>query len=88
MRNAEWPDIILAPQVLLSCDMVNRGCKGGNPPLAYKWIHENYITDETCSSYQALWHKNGLGCSSEIKCMKCSSKGCAAQRNAKIYTVS
>ena len=35
MRNATWPDINLAPQVLLSCDMVNRGCYGGNPPLAY-----------------------------------------------------
>ena len=88
MRNATWPDINLAPQVLLSCDMVNRGCSGGNPPLAYKWIHENNITDETCSPYQALGHKNGLGCSAEIKCKNCSSAGCAAQGNAKIYTVS
>lgn len=39
LRNATWPDINLAPQVLLSCDMINRGCYGGNPPLAYKWIH-------------------------------------------------
>jgi cathepsin X len=39
MRKAAWPDIILSPQVLISCDTVNRGCQGGNPPLAYKWIH-------------------------------------------------
>jgi cathepsin X len=78
MRNAAWPDIILAPQVLLSCDTVNRGCNGGVPPLAYKWINENNITDETCSPYQGLSHVNGLGCSSEIKCQKCSSKGCEA----------
>lgn len=45
MRNASWPDINLAPQVLLSCDFANRGCSGGNPPLAYKWIKENNITD-------------------------------------------
>lgn len=63
MRNATWPDINLAPQVLLSCDTVNRGCLGGVPPLAYKWINENNITDETCSPYQGLGHKNGLGCS-------------------------
>ena len=63
MRNATWPDINLAPQVLLSCDTVNKGCLGGVPPLAYKWINENNITDETCSPYQALGHKNGLGCS-------------------------
>ena len=37
-RKAQWPDILLAPQVLLSCDLVNHGCSGGNPPLAYKWI--------------------------------------------------
>ena len=37
-RKAQWPDILLAPQVLLSCDLVNHGCGGGNPPLAYKWI--------------------------------------------------
>jgi cathepsin X len=88
MRNATWPDINLAPQVLLSCDTVNRGCSGGNPPLAYKWIHENNITDETCSPYQALGHKNGLECSSFLKCGNCSSAGCSAQGNAKIYTVS
>ena len=45
MRKAAWPDINLAPQVLLSCDTTNRGCKGGNPPLAYQWIHQNNITD-------------------------------------------
>ncbi len=39
MRKAAWPDIIISPQVLLSCDTTNRGCYGGNPPLAFKWIH-------------------------------------------------
>lgn len=63
MRKAAWPDILLAPQVLLSCDMINRGCKGGNPPLAYQWILDNNITDESCSPYQALGHTTGLGCS-------------------------
>ena len=87
MRNASWPDINLAPQVLLSCDTVNHGCYGGNPPLAYKWIHENNITDETCSPYQALGHTTGLGCSAEIKCKNCSSSACASQSKAKIYTV-
>lgn len=84
-RNAAWPDINLAPQILLSCDSVNRGCKGGNPPLAFKWIHENNITDETCSPYQARSHRDDLGCSAAIKCKNCSSTTCAAQGNAKIY---
>ena len=29
----------------------DNGCDGGEPLNAYKWIHENYITDETCSLY-------------------------------------
>lgn len=45
MRKAAWPDINLAPQVLLSCDQVNDGCNGGDPAKAFKWIHENNITD-------------------------------------------
>lgn len=88
MRNASWPDIILSPQVLLSCDTVNRGCSGGVPPLAYKWIHENNITDQTCSPYQAKSYKNGLECSSEIKCKSCNETSCSSQTNAKIYGIS
>ena len=88
MRNASWPDIILSPQVLLSCDTINRGCSGGNPPKAYQWIKENTITDETCSPYQALGHKNGLDCSPTLRCGKCSLEGCTPQENAKIYIVS
>ena len=26
--------------------------KGGDPLLAYKYIHDNFITDETCNPYQ------------------------------------
>jgi cathepsin X len=86
-RNAVWPDINLAPQVLLSCDMNNHGCNGGNPPLAYQWIFQNNITDETCSPYQANGHDRTLGCSSDVKCKNCSSAGCSAQGKAKIYGI-
>lgn len=69
--------------------MIDRGCKGGLPILAYEWIHNNNITDETCSNYQALGHSNGLGCTAEIKCKNCDPyKGCWPQENAKIYSVS
>jgi len=55
-RNAAWPDINLSPQVLLSCsqgkdETGNMGCHGGFSAQAYPWIHENYITDETCAIY-------------------------------------
>ena len=86
MRKAAWPDINLAPQVLLSCNTENDGCHGGDPAKGFKWIHQNNITDQTCSPYQALGHDTGLGCSAEIKCKNCSST-CSAQRFAKIYSV-
>ena len=68
-RNASWPDIIISPQVLVSCDKQHRGCYGGWPILSYKYILENGITDETCSPYQSRGYSNGLDCSDEILCM-------------------
>lgn len=76
MRNAQWPDIQLSEQVLLSCDKQQRGCSGGWPLLAFKFIKENGITDNTCAPYQALGHKNGLDCSDQVECMDCDSQGC------------
>ena len=45
VRKAQWPDVNIAPQVLLSCDDTNRGCSGGDTRRAYEWIHKNNITD-------------------------------------------
>lgn len=87
-RKAQWPDIIIAPQVLISCETPDDGCHGGDAKNAYEWIHNNNITDETCSPYQAFGHDNGVGCSAEIKCKNClPGKGCWAQERAKIYGV-
>lgn len=87
-RKAAWPDVNLSPQVLISCELPDEGCHGGDASTAYEWIHRNNITDETCSPYQAYGHDNGVGCSSEIKCKNClPNKGCWAQENAKIYGV-
>lgn len=44
-RKAQWPDIHLSPQVLLSCDLLDRGCGGGDTITAYEWIFQNNITD-------------------------------------------
>jgi len=46
-RKAQWPDIQLSEQVLLSCDKQHRGCSGGWPLIAFRWIKENGITDNT-----------------------------------------
>ena len=57
-RDAAWPDINIAPQVLVAC--TDGGCNGGDAISAFEWIHLNNITDETCSIYQARGHDNGL----------------------------
>jgi len=28
---------------------------GGNPGLAYEYIHHNGIPDETCQNYEVMW---------------------------------
>lgn len=71
LRKAQWPDVVLSPQVLLSCSENNQGCKGGSPMNAYEWIKRNNITDATCSPYQALDAESGLTCSANIKCVNC-----------------
>ena len=87
-RNAQWPDINLSPQVLISCETQDHGCNGGDTRTAYEWIFHNNITDETCSPYQAYGHENGIGCSAQIKCKNClPGKGCWAQERAKIYGI-
>merc|ERR1711998_90431 len=84
-RKAAWPDINIAPQVLISCSG-DDGCHGGEAYNAFEWMHENEVTDETCSIYRARGHDNGAKCSQQIKCENCSpSKGCWAQDNYKYY---
>jgi cathepsin X len=70
-RKAAWPDVNLSPQVLVSCEMDDFGCNGGDPLNAYKFISEQGITDETCSVYQARGHTNGLECSDMVWCKNC-----------------
>ena len=41
-------DVDLAPQVLLNLAGEAGSCDGGNDVLAYEFVHENGITDETC----------------------------------------
>jgi cathepsin X len=71
MRNATWPDINIAPQILLSCaieEYNSKGCNGGDEHAAYQYIHEHNITDETCSVYRARGYTNGLDCAPTTYC--------------------
>ena len=50
-RNAQWPDINISPQVVISCSTNDTGCHGGEALSAFEFMHNNNITDETCSIY-------------------------------------
>ena len=69
-RKAAWPDINIAPQVLISCSQ-DDGCHGGEAYNAFEWMNKNEVTDETCSIYRARGHDNGAECSSMIQCENC-----------------
>jgi len=62
----------LSPQLIISCEQTDDGCHGGYAINAYKWIHENYITDRTCAIYQGRGWDNGVGCSAMSRCRNCS----------------
>eukprot|EP00825_Cyclidium_porcatum_P042994 TRINITY_DN5_c0_g1_i5.p1 TRINITY_DN5_c0_g1~~TRINITY_DN5_c0_g1_i5.p1 ORF type:complete len:209 (+),score=37.09 TRINITY_DN5_c0_g1_i5:271-897(+) len=89
-RNAQFPDINIAPQNLISCDFNegDMGCEGGAHLSAFKYMHDNNVTDETCSIYRAKGWTNGQNCSDEIVCQNCwSGKGCWAQQTYHVYRV-
>jgi len=52
MRKDGWPEIVLSPQHMLACGDAG-SCFGGNHFLAYRWLKEAGVTDETCAPYQA-----------------------------------
>jgi len=69
-RKAAWPDINVAPQVLISCSG-DDGCHGGEAYNAFEWMSKNEVTDETCSIYRARGHDNGQECSAMTVCENC-----------------
>jgi cathepsin X len=89
MRKAQWPEINLSPQVLISCEDPDFGCHGGDSFNAFEWIYNNEITDETCSTYQGRGHDNGLECSPIMKCKNCNPhEPCFVPDEYPIYKVS
>eukprot|EP01133_Synstelium_polycarpum_P012966 gene12966-15237_t len=67
-RNAVFPEIDLAPQVLLNCMGTNNSCDGGDPTQAYEFMFNKGIPDETCAPYEAI----DLECSAENICKNCA----------------
>lgn len=75
-RKGAYPDILISPQVLLSCNKENAGCYGGDQLSGFRFIADEGITDESCSPYQARGFTNGLDCSEQIWCQTCDHGNC------------
>ena len=87
-RAGRWPEINIAPQVLISCETPDDGCHGGYALNAFKWMSENEITDETCSIYMARGHDNGQVCSGMTMCRNCNpGEACYVPDEYMVYGV-
>merc|ERR1711998_144885 len=98
-RKDEFPEIVLSPQHMLSCGDAG-SCKGGNHFMAFKWLTEQGVTDETCAPYLAkdytTEYKDAWGetkhehhCTAERVCKDCQHDGgCSAVKNPSKYAIS
>ena len=79
----------LSPQVLLDCAFDAGTCKGGSDLLAYKFIHENGITDITCSPFQGVddfyWAEEPCA---QTMCRTCDAEGHCNFINGTKYYIS
>eukprot|EP01137_Pigoraptor_chileana_P015073 Opistho-2@70542 len=87
-RNAAWPDIIPAIQVILNCATdVAGSCYGGDPLATYSFVHDNGVPDETCQQYKAT----DEDCTAQNTCENCKGPPgqgtCWAQQNYTKYYV-
>jgi cathepsin B len=50
---AEYKDVFLSPQNLLSCDTMQQGCKGGDMSTAWRYVQQEGLVTELCFPWQA-----------------------------------
>ncbi|CAI5518594.1 unnamed protein product, partial [Closterium sp. Naga37s-1] len=85
MRHNAFPQINLAPQVIVNCVTGggSNGCYGGDPTAVYAWAMENAIPDESCANYEA----RNKECSRINTCFDCSPEGAchAIKKYPRVY---
>ena len=52
-RGGRFPEVLISPGLLLTCDKGDNGCGGGSAGTAYRYMHKHGITDQTCSPFKA-----------------------------------
>ncbi|CAE8672832.1 unnamed protein product [Polarella glacialis] len=87
-RGPSGPEVNLAVQVVLNCDMEDVGCSGGDALPAWKFIKEfGGIPSETCQPYTAEGRDTGKTCLAMDVCKACDSKGCFSPPEHEVYGV-
>jgi cathepsin X len=69
LRNNTWPQMALAPQVIINCK-AGGSCNGGNSLGVYAFARSTGIPEETCQQYVAK-NPDQFSCSAIQKCMNC-----------------
>jgi cathepsin X len=68
--------------------MNDDGCHGGYALSAFEFMHNNNVTDETCSIYQARGHDNGISCAPINVCKDCQPhEDCKVPDHYYVYQV-
>ena len=87
-RAGAWPDINISVQAVISCEDKDFGCNGGYAYNAFEWMHNNEVTDETCSIYMARGIDNGQSCSAMQLCRNCEpGEACYVPEKYRVYQV-
>ena len=65
-------DVILSPQDLVSCDtLIDKGCNGGTPQIAWEYTAFTGIVSENCFPYTSGWSGESGDC--KIKSKQCTN---------------
>jgi len=83
VRKGAWPEVMLAPQMLINCEG-GGDCDGGDAGAAYDFIHSEGIVEESCAPYQAV---NGLACSPACKSCTGFNETCTEVKTATLWKV-
>lgn len=86
MRKGAFPQITIAPQVILDYDLNDNGCHGGEPASAMDFIMKNGIVDESCSQYRSEGHEE-KGSNTQPICQDCTPNSCSEITNHHTYTL-
>jgi len=84
LRKGAWPEVMLSPQHLINCEG-GGDCDGGDPGMAYEFINQDGIVEESCSPYQAV---NGLSCTPNCKTCMGFNESCPVVTNYQLWNIS